>query len=60
MYHFSAVEAKLAVVQTAHHDGQAKLNQQIQQLQGEKEKMTGEMEGFGGQLQQGLFCKLLK
>ena len=55
-----AVQAKLTAVQTAHHDAQAKLNQPIQQLQGEKKNMTRKMEGLGSQLQQGLFCRLLE
>ena len=55
-----AVQAKSAALQTAHHDGQARVNQQIQQLQGEKKNVTRRMEGFGSQLQQGLLCKLLE
>ena len=50
---FSAVQAKLTAVQTAHHDDQVKLNQQIHQLQGEKKNMTTKMEGLQTQLQQG-------
>ena len=53
MFCFSAVQAKLAAAQTAHHDGQTKLNQQIHQLYGEKENVTRKMEGLGSQLQQG-------
>ena len=60
MFCFSEVQARLAAVQTAHHDGQTKLTQQIQQLHGEKENITGIMEGIRSQLQHGLFCKLLK
>ena len=53
MFCFSAIQAKLAAAQTAHHDGQAKLNQQIQQLHGEKESVTRKTEGLVSQLQQG-------
>ena len=47
-------------MESAHGDGQAKLNQQIQKLQGEvvplqdeKEKVTRKMEELRSQLQQG-------
>ena len=60
MFCFSTVQAKLAAVESAHGDGQAKLNQRIQKLQGEnvilrdeKEKVTRKMEELGSQLQQG-------
>ena len=57
---FSAVQAKLAAAQTAHHDGQAKFNQQIQKLQGEivslrneKEKETRKVKDLVSRLEQG-------
>ena len=57
---FSAVQAKLAAIESAHGEDQAKLNQQIQKLQGEnaslrdeKEKVTRKMKELESQLQQG-------
>ena len=54
------VQAKLAAVESAHGDGQAKLNQQVQKLREEvvslqdgKEKLTKKIEGLGSQLKQG-------
>ena len=53
MFCFSTVQAKLAAAQTANHDGQTKLTQQIQQLHGENEITTRKTEGLGSQLKQG-------
>ena len=60
MFCFSTVQAKLGAVESAHGDGQDKLNQQIQKLQGEnvilrdeKEKVTRKLDELGSQLQQG-------
>ena len=60
---FSAFQVKLAAVENGHHQDQAKLNQQIQQLQkenasiqDEKVKLTRKMEKLEKQYQQGLFC----
>ena len=59
---FSAFQSKLAAVENARVDDQAKLNQQIEKLQREnaflkddKQKVTGQMEALGSQLQQGQF-----
>ena len=59
---FSTVQAKLAAVESAHGEGQVKLNQRIQMLQtenvslkNEKEKVAKKIEGLGSQLQQGWF-----
>ena len=67
MFYFSVVKSKLAAVESAHHDGQAKLNQQVQKLQGEnaslrveKEKVTRKMKELGSQLQQGEFYIFLE
>ena len=60
MFHFSAFQAKLAAIEDAHHEDQAKFNQQIQQLekenatlQNESRKVTRKMEDLEDQLQQG-------
>ena len=60
MFCFCAVRAKLAALQTANGEGQAKVNQQIQQLQGEivslrneKEKETRKMKDLVSRLEQG-------
>ena len=59
MFCFSAFEAKLAAVETAHQDNQAKLNQDIQQLReenatlkDESRKVAREMGNLESQLQQ--------
>ena len=60
MFYFSVVKSKLAAVESAHGDGQAKLNQQIQKLQGdnvslrnEKERETRKVKDLVSQLEQG-------
>ena len=60
MFCFCAVRARLAAVESANGEGQAKLNQQIQQLQGEnvslrneKKKETRKIKDFVSRLDQG-------
>ena len=59
MFCFSVAQAKLTAVERTHHDGQAKLNQQIQKLQGEsvslrddKGKLARKLEGLENQVKQ--------
>ena len=60
MFCYSALQAKLAAIENIHSVDQAKLNEQVQQLQTEnaslqeeKMKLTKKMEELEGQLQQG-------
>ena len=66
MFCFSAFQTKLTAVENSHREDLSKLNQQIQQLQGENAslrdeeiKLTIKMEQFESRLQQGWFYCIL-